>query len=672
MFKKILVTFLLCFLLQQAWAQPSQYTPMTANGYQMKRVKVDSTLHIPSFCGGQPSLNGSTSSMGALAFDTCQNKLYKYNTEFGWTEVGPTDFIDTIFRRNDSVFAKKNGITYFQFKDSVGGGGPGSTPTLQQVLTAGSTVTSNNVITGTTRTTIRQTGTSTKVASLFLDTTSSVFSVTGTSNAQSNVTLQSNLAQFQTSATLTNASVVTTPTLSYLRFNKVFPSLSYNFGVSEQGAYWATGSGSYYFPIGSGTTGQVLKLTSPTQLAWADDSSGGSTIDTTSLSNRINEKIDSLKRSSDSVYAYKNGQWNFQFKDSVGVSAANDTAKVVIAKVHNATGTILQRGEVVYLSGANGDVASVKRANNKQDSTSSKTFGIVRRNIAIGDTGYITTQGQIEKLNLGSFNPGDILWLDSIDGQFTKTEPQAPYHSVFLGVVERANNGNGLMYVKPQNGYELGEIHDVQINSKLNNQILVYSDTQKVWKNRSVYSVVDTTSLSSRINDKYSTADTNKLQQKSLPAYSIMGNNTNAAANPTAVYYKDTSGTYTGTITWTPPGSAPSGATNHTYRWTRIGNQVTITISLVYQTAGTLLTQVVIALPLDAPTPVKPTGLTAASNPIYVSTFGASQTLTSGTLGNAPRSLMRNNAANNGFEFVSNFTGSTIITCFIQCQYTAQ
>jgi hypothetical protein len=80
----------------------------------------------------------------------------------------------------------------------------------------------------------------------------------------------------------------------------------------------SSNAGTFYFPLTLGTTGQILKLTSPTQLAWANDSSGGSSIDTTSLSNRIDSKIDSLKRSSDSVYAYKNGQWNFQFKDSVG------------------------------------------------------------------------------------------------------------------------------------------------------------------------------------------------------------------------------------------------------------------------------------------------------------------------------------------------------------------
>lgn len=177
-----------------------------------------------------------------------------------------------------------------------------------------------------------------------------------------------------------------------------------------------------------------------------------------------------------------------------GSGSGSDTSKVVIAQVHNETATTLLRGEVVYLFGSTGNVASVKRANNKQDVSSSKTFGIVRRDIPAGGTGFVTTQGQIEKLNLGSYNEGDVLWLDSLDGQFTKVKPQAPYHGVFIGIVERANNGNGLAYIKPQNGYELNEIHDVKITTPLNNQIIAYSDTQSIWKNRNVYSVVDTAS----------------------------------------------------------------------------------------------------------------------------------------------------------------------------------
>jgi len=86
MFNKILFLLLLTFCVSIAKAQPSQYTPMTAAGYQMKRIKTDSTLHIPSFCG-TPTLRGSTAFDGAIALDTCNNVLYKWTHQAGWTTV---------------------------------------------------------------------------------------------------------------------------------------------------------------------------------------------------------------------------------------------------------------------------------------------------------------------------------------------------------------------------------------------------------------------------------------------------------------------------------------------------------------------------------------------------------------------------------------------------------
>lgn len=189
-------------------------------------------------------------------------------------------------------------------------------------------------------------------------------------------------------------------------------------------------------------------------------------------------KIDSLKRSNDSIFARKNGTFVFQYKDTLG----DDTATVVIAQVYNAEANTLNRGEVVYLYGANGNRASVKRAINTNDSTSSKTFGFVRENILSGGIGYIVTQGQIGKLNLNSYSVGQTIYLDSIAGQFTSVKPSAPKHLVTLGVIERANTGNGLIYVKPQNGFELSEIHDVQLNGILNNSLLYYDSTNKLWK----------------------------------------------------------------------------------------------------------------------------------------------------------------------------------------------
>ena len=64
----------------------AQYTPMTAAGYQFKRILCDSTLHIPSFCG-IPTLRNSTAKNGAIAMDTCNFKIYMWTNAAGWGEI---------------------------------------------------------------------------------------------------------------------------------------------------------------------------------------------------------------------------------------------------------------------------------------------------------------------------------------------------------------------------------------------------------------------------------------------------------------------------------------------------------------------------------------------------------------------------------------------------------
>jgi hypothetical protein len=172
-----------------------------------------------------------------------------------------------------------------------------------------------------------------------------------------------------------------------------------------------------------------------------------------------------------------------------------DTATVVKAYVTNAEAVTITKGQVVYIFGAQGDRASVKLAKNTSDTFSSKTLGIVMANIAAGQAGWITTQGQVSGINLSAYSPGDILWLDSVAGGFTKNKPQAPKHSVFVGVVERANAGNGLIYVKPQNGQELGELHDTKITSPTNNQVLAYTAATDIWENKNVTTALGYTPL---------------------------------------------------------------------------------------------------------------------------------------------------------------------------------
>jgi len=212
----------------------------------------------------------------------------------------------------------------------------------------------------------------------------------------------------------------------------------------------------------------------------------GSSLDTTSLSNRINLKVN-ISDTAAMLSPYLRSNVAAATYQPIG---NYDTATVVKAYVTNAEAVTITKGQVVYIFGASGDRASVKLAKNTSDTFSSKTLGIVREDIAAGQAGWITTQGQVSGINLGAYSPGDILWLDSVAGGFTKNKPQAPYHSVFLGVVERANAGNGLIYVKPQNGVELDELHDVRITSLANNEIIRYNSSLGYWENKTVESIL--------------------------------------------------------------------------------------------------------------------------------------------------------------------------------------
>jgi hypothetical protein len=125
----------------------------------------------------------------------------------------------------------------------------------------------------------------------------------------------------------------------------------------------------------------------------------------------------------------------------------------------------------------------VKRAFNTSDATSAKTLGVVAELIPANADGLVTTLGYLEKVNTSAFTAGQTLYLGATAGTFTATKPHAPNHMVYVGVVVRANAGNGIIYVRCQNGYELDEIHDVLITSPTAGQTLSYDAVNSLWKN---------------------------------------------------------------------------------------------------------------------------------------------------------------------------------------------
>jgi len=176
--------------------------------------------------------------------------------------------------------------------------------------------------------------------------------------------------------------------------------------------------------------------------------------------------------------------------NTVSLTSLEILAEIVRAKVVNVDTVPLTAGMVVYTFGATGDTMSVKRASNASEATSSKTLGFVDVNtIPVGGTGYVVIAGQVTKLHLQDYTPGDLLWLGSEPGTFTAVKPVAPNHMVIVGYVEYAHAIQGKIYVKIDNGYELDELHNVHITTPAKGDMLEYNGT--IWVNSGIVYTIE-------------------------------------------------------------------------------------------------------------------------------------------------------------------------------------
>jgi len=171
----------------------------------------------------------------------------------------------------------------------------------------------------------------------------------------------------------------------------------------------------------------------------------------------------------------------------LGLKGGNVNLQVgqeLVAMCYNDSGVALTDGQIVYISGAQGNRVAVKLALATTDGTSAGTLGMVTEPIAIGAEGFITVMGTVNKLNTSGLTQGAIIYLSpTTAGAYTTTKPTAPQHTVTLGYVERVSSTVGSIYVKVDNGYELDELHNVLITSPTSGNTLIYDAVAGVWKN---------------------------------------------------------------------------------------------------------------------------------------------------------------------------------------------
>ena len=151
-------------------------------------------------------------------------------------------------------------------------------------------------------------------------------------------------------------------------------------------------------------------------------------------------------------------------------------------------GQAINKGQAVYVSSADGTNMVVSKASNVSEALSSKTMGLLETTLANNAQGFVITEGLLAGLNTNSATIGDPVWL-GVDGALIyglASKPYAPTHLVFIGIVTRVSATVGEIFVKVQNGFELREIHDVDLitNAPANNDLLQYESSTSLWKNK--------------------------------------------------------------------------------------------------------------------------------------------------------------------------------------------
>jgi nitrogen fixation protein len=151
--------------------------------------------------------------------------------------------------------------------------------------------------------------------------------------------------------------------------------------------------------------------------------------------------------------------------------------------------------QAVKVTGAQGQRLAVALAQANNDNNSADTLGLVIESIATNQEGFIMTVGTLEGINTtGSLQgetwaDGDVLYLSpTTAGRITNIKPTAPNHTIIIGYVEYSHANNGKIYVKIMNGWELGELHDVDLTESkttpidADNLFLQDSADNSIWK----------------------------------------------------------------------------------------------------------------------------------------------------------------------------------------------
>lgn len=209
----------------------------------------------------------------------------------------------------------------------------------------------------------------------------------------------------------------------------------------------------------------------------------------------------------------------------------------------------IKNGQCVYASDASGGgsgniIVSLFSAAGVVDEL--RFLGIATQDINANAFGYVATFGKIKNVSptntRGTDDPqyslpanqgwviGTILYVSATSpGKYTSVPPTPPNKRMPIALVIAENGNQRIIFARAEHGYDLNELHNVNIVNPQNNQILTYNKTLSTWNNTSNLNVtsLSATSLSATtIHALSSFVEVIDIKQYELSGFNVKGDAT--------------------------------------------------------------------------------------------------------------------------------------------------
>lgn len=168
----------------------------------------------------------------------------------------------------------------------------------------------------------------------------------------------------------------------------------------------------------------------------------------------------------------------------------------VVAYVHNDDVTTINKGDVVAITGSEGNNVCVIKAIATGDIAAAHVLGIAAEDIDAGEKGFVTVKGTVQNLDtyIDGTSEGVEIWLsDTVAGSWTINRPDSPSQAIRIGYIQKEDDEEGSLFVNVVlSGGTLALLYDVQLSETVNDyDVLRYDDENGYWVNTDISTVVN-------------------------------------------------------------------------------------------------------------------------------------------------------------------------------------